>query len=48
MKIKVMIYISDEAEKFGGIQNFCPKEKNWLFYILLWPIIKSSEKLMLG
>ena len=41
-----MIFISDEAEMFGGIQNFCLKEKNWLFYILLRLIIKSSEKEM--
>ena len=48
MKIKIMIYISDEVEKFLGIQNFCPKEKIRFFSILLWPIIKSSEKLTLG
>ena len=26
-KSKVVIFISNEAEKFGGIQHFCPKEK---------------------
>ena len=43
-----MTFISDKAENFffggGGIQNFCLQEENWLFYNLLWPICKSSEK----
>ena len=39
-----MIFISDEAEKFGGIQHFCLMEKNWLLHDLWWPIHKSSEK----
>ena len=38
-----MIFISDEAEKFGAIQHFCLKEKNWLLHILWCPIHKSSE-----
>ena len=41
-----MIFISDEAEKFGGVQYFCLMEKNWLLDILWWPIHKSSEKWM--
>ena len=41
-----MIFVSDEVEKFGGIQNFCLKEKNLSFYILLWLISKFSEKYM--
>ena len=39
-----MIFIIDEAEKFGGIQHFCLMEKNWSLDILWWPIHKSSEK----
>ena len=41
-----MIFISDEAEKLGGIQHFCLMENNWSLYVLCWPIHKSSEKLM--
>ena len=41
-----MIFINDEAEKFGGIQHFCLMEKNWLLHVLCWPIHKSSEKQM--
>ena len=41
-----MIFIGDEAKKFGGIQHFCLMEKNWLLHILWWSIIKSGEKLM--
>ena len=26
-KSKIVIFIVDEAEKFGGIQHFCPMEK---------------------
>ena len=28
-KSKIVIFISDEAEKFEGIQHFCLREKNW-------------------
>ena len=28
-KSKIVIFISNEAEKFGGIQNFCLIEKIW-------------------
>ena len=45
-KSRIVIFISDDAEKFGGIQNFCLMGKNWLLHILWWPIHKSSEKLM--
>ena len=33
-KSKIVIFISDEAEKFGGIQHFCPMEKigYFMFY----------------
>ena len=41
-----MIFMSDEAEKSEGIQNFSLKDKNWLFLILLFSISKSSEKYM--
>ena len=41
-----MTFISDEAEKFGGIQHFCLVRKNWLLDVLWWLIQKSSEKLM--
>ena len=41
-----MIFISDQAETFGGIQHFCLMEKNWLRQVLCWPIHKSNEKLM--
>ena len=44
-KSKIVIFISDKAKKFGGIQQFCPKKKNWLLHILWCPIHKSSEKL---
>ena len=27
LKSKIVIFISDEAEKFGGIQHFCLQEK---------------------
>ena len=42
-KSKIMIFIGDEAEKFGGIQHFCLIEKIWSLYILWWQIHKSSE-----
>ena len=42
-KSKIMIFISNEAEKFVGIQHFCLKEKNWLLHILWCSIQKSSE-----
>ena len=41
-----MIFISDEAEKFWGIQHYCLKETSWLLHILWCPIHKSSEILM--
>ena len=44
-KSKIVIFISNEAEKFGGIQYFCLKEKIWLLHILWHPIHESSEKL---
>ena len=47
MKIQNVIFISDEAEKFGGIQHFCLMEKNWLLHVLWWSIHKSSEKWIL-
>ena len=28
-KSKIVIFISIEAEKFGGNQHFCLMEKNW-------------------
>ena len=40
-----MTFIRDEAEKFGGIQHFCLREKIRLLQILWCPIHKSSEKL---
>ena len=33
-KSKIVMFISNEAEKFGGIQHFCLKDKNWLLHIL--------------
>ena len=33
-KSKIVMFISDEAEKFGGIQQFCLTGKSWSFYIL--------------
>ena len=44
-KFKIVIVISDEAEKFGGNQHFCLMEKIWLLHILWYPIHESSEKL---
>ena len=41
-----MIFVSDEAEKFGGIQHFCLMEKIWSLDILWYPIYESSEKRM--
>ena len=41
-----MIFIIDEAEKFGGIQHFFPMEKIWSLDILWYPIHESSEKQM--
>ena len=38
-----MIFISDEAEKFGGIQHFCLVVEIWSLHILRWQIHKSSE-----
>ena len=42
-KSKIVIFISNEAEKFGGIQDFCLTEKVWLLNILWWQTHKSSE-----
>ena len=42
-KSKIVIFISDEVEKFGGIQQFCLIENIWSFYILWWQIHKSSK-----
>ena len=44
-KSKIGIFISNEAEKFGGNQHFCLIEKIWLLHILWYPIHESSEKL---
>ena len=44
-KSKIVIFSSNEAEKFGGNQHFCLMEKIWLLNILWYPIHKSSEKL---
>ena len=44
-KSKIVIVISDEAEKFGGIQHFCPTEIIWLLHMLWYPVDESSEKL---
>ena len=41
-----MIFISNEAEKFGGIQQFCLMGKNWSLDVTWLPIHKSSEKWM--
>ena len=41
-----MIFISNEAEMFGGIQQFCLMGKNWSLDVLWLPIHKSSEKWM--
>ena len=38
-----MIFISEEAEEFGGIQHFCLMEEIWSLHILRWQIHKSSE-----
>ena len=42
-KSKIVIFISNEAENFGGIQHFCLMEKIWLLNILWWQTHKSSE-----
>ena len=42
-KSKIVIFIIDEAEKFGGIQHFCLMEKIWSLDILWYPIHESSE-----
>ena len=46
VKSKIVIFIVDEAEKFGGIQHFCPMEKFWSLDILWYSIHESSEKQM--
>ena len=45
-KSKIVIFIVDEAEKFGGIKHFCLIEKIWSLDILWYPIHESSEKQM--
>ena len=45
-KSKIVIFIVDEAEKFGGIQHFCLIEKIWSLDILWYPIHESGEKQM--
>ena len=42
-KIKIVIFISYEAEKFGGIQHFCLMVEILSLLILWWQIHKSSE-----
>ena len=37
--------MSDEPEKFGGIQHFCLMEEIWSLHILWCQIHESSEKL---
>ena len=45
-KSKIVMFITDEAEKFGGIQHFSLMEKIWSLDILWYPIHESSEKPM--
>ena len=45
-KSKIVIFISDKAEKFGGIHHFCLMEKIWSLHILWWQIHKSGEILI--
>ena len=45
-KSKIVIFINDEAEKFGGIEHFCLMDKNLLLHGLWWPLHKSCEKLV--
>ena len=45
LKSKIVIFISNEEEKFWGNQHFCLIEKIWLLHILLYPIYESREKL---
>ena len=45
LKSKIMIFISNEAEKFEGIQNFCLMEKNWLLQIFLKFFLNFSNLL---
>ena len=33
-KSKIVIFISNEAENFRGIQHFCLMEKTWLLHVL--------------
>ena len=42
-KSKIVMFISNEAEKFGGIQHLYLMGKNWLLHVSWWPIHKSSE-----
>ena len=39
----MVIFIGDEAEKFGGIQHFCLMVEILSLHILWWQIHKSSE-----
>ena len=41
-----MIFIVDEAEKFGGIQLFCLIEKIWSLDTLWYPTHESNKKQM--
>ena len=42
-KSKIVIFISEEAEEFGGIQHFCLMEEIRSLHTLKWQIHKSSE-----
>ena len=45
-----MTFINDQAEEFGGgggaFKIFLYRKENWLLYISLQPISKSSKKEM--
>ena len=43
-KSKIVIFISNEVEKFGDNQHFCRMENNWLLHMLWYPIHESSKK----
>ena len=44
-KTKIVIFISNEAEKYLRNQHFCLMEKICLLHILWYPIDESREKL---
>ena len=44
-KSKIVLFISNEKEKFGGNQHFCLMIKIWLLHNLWYPIHDSREKL---